>query len=138
VLGNLSPQQNDERQPRKAVVAKGVARMPAVDAAGAREESETQFKRDAFLGFQKDGTVGDILANLTDLGELVEDVGLKRNEEYDEPYVPVVSATGPVVDGTVLRDDQQDIVGGGPGLPPVEVVQVNKDGAGNGPDLSQD
>lgn len=138
VLGNLSPQQNDERQPRKTL-KKGVARMPAVDPAGAREESETQFKRDAFLGFQRDGTVCDIFANLTDLGQLVEDVGLTRNEDYEEPYVPVISETGPVVDGTTLKDDEGSIVGGGPGLPPVEVVQVNKDGQDdNAPDLSQD
>jgi hypothetical protein len=80
-LGNLSPQQNDERRDRKAVRAcprRAWRGCPAGRGRGA-EESETQFKRQAFLGFQKDGTVGDMLANLTDLGELVEDVGLTRN-----------------------------------------------------------
>jgi HK97 family phage portal protein len=136
VMGNLSPQQNDERRDRKG--QKAVARMPKPNT----DAQALAFKQQAFLGFQKDGTVGDILANLTDLGDLVEDVGLSRNEDYEEPYVPVVSAIGPVVDGTVLRDDEQDIVGGGPGIPPVETVQVNKDGGGgdtaNGPDLAQD
>jgi phage portal protein BeeE len=137
VLGDTSPEQNDERPDRKTI-QKAVARMP--EPVNGPDAARAAFLRQAFLGFQKDGTVGDMLANLTDLGSLVETVGLDRVEEYEEPYVPVVSATGPVVNGETLKDAEGDVVGGGPGLPPVEVVQVNRPGGAdeNAPDLAQD
>lgn len=140
MLGNLSPQQNDERQDRKAkgmvagVSLKGIARMPEPNT----DAEALAFKRQAFLGYQKDGTVGNMLANLTDLGELVEDVGLTRTPNYEEPFVPIVSAQGPVVNGTTLTDAAGDVVGGGPGIPPVEVISTNAPADANAPDLSQD
>ena len=39
-----------------------------------------EFRRAVWLGFQRDGTVSDVLANQTDLKRLTEEVGLPVNE----------------------------------------------------------
>jgi hypothetical protein len=76
------------------------------------EADAAKFKRDAWLGFQRDGTVADVAANLTDLKALTKEVGLPVNEEYTEPYLPVVADPGPLVTGATIQDPDGDIVGG--------------------------
>lgn len=75
-------------------------------------DADLDFKRKAWLGFQADGTVSDIAANLTDLKTLTRDVGLPVNDEYTEPYTPVIADNGQPVSGEVVRDSAGDIVGG--------------------------
>lgn len=70
-----------------------------------------KFKREVWLGFMRDGTVSDVMANLTDIKMLTKEVGLPTNEEYVEPYLPVVSERGAVT-GDVRKDSEGDIVGG--------------------------
>jgi hypothetical protein len=133
VLGNMSSEQNDERQDRKSI--KSVARMPKVDGGKATEESDLQFKRETYFAFLKDGTVNDLLANMTALDKLTDEVGIPRNEEYkDGPYLPVVSTSGPVVNGDIQKDKSGDIVGGGPGLPPPEQITVTNRETNGKPD----
>ena len=76
------------------------------------EQAVTDFQRKVWLEFQKDGTVADMQANLTRISELGRKAGVPINEEYDEPYIPVVSDAGPVVTGETTEDSEGDIVGG--------------------------
>lgn len=71
----------------------------------------SRFKREVWLGFMRDGTVADVMANLTDIKMLTKEVGLPTNEEYVEPYLPV-SSEGGMVSGEVVKDSEGDIVGG--------------------------
>lgn len=75
-------------------------------------EEEIKFQRDVWLGFQRDGTVSDIMANLTNLRKLTADVGLPFQEDYEEPWLEVRSDGGGIVTGEVRRDAEGDIVGG--------------------------
>jgi lambda family phage portal protein len=85
---------------------------PAAEPTDTTAADEAKFKRDAWLGFQRDGTVADVAANLTDLKALTKEVGLPVNEEYTEPYLPVVADPGPLVTGDTIQDPDGDIVGG--------------------------
>jgi hypothetical protein len=76
------------------------------------EDATKEFKRKAWLGFQQDGTLSDVLANSVELKSLTEQVGLPVNEEYVDPYVPVRDDKGNLVTGGVIRDEENDIVGG--------------------------
>lgn len=71
-----------------------------------------EFRRKVILAFLADGTVNDLIANLTDLGRLVESSGLPRNPDYKEPYLPVMADNGQPVTGEVRRDPDGDVVGG--------------------------
>lgn len=73
---------------------------------------DEQFRRAVVLGFLADRTVGDIIANQTDLKALIGEVGLPVNEEYVDPYVPVSAEPGPLVTGELVKDPEGDIIGG--------------------------
>lgn len=75
-------------------------------------QGRQNFLREVWKGFQADGTVSDMMANLTDLKRLTEEAGLPANEEYVEPYLPVVADGGRVVTGGTTTDAEGDIVGG--------------------------
>lgn len=82
------------------------------------DEALSQFKRDAWKGFLNDGTINDVLANLTDLKELTSEVGIPVNPDYIDPYLPVLSGPGAPVTGDTITDPEGDVVGGtsaGPG-----------------------
>jgi hypothetical protein len=76
------------------------------------EADKITFLRDVYKAWLADATVSDLLANLTDLGVLTETVGLPRNKDYTEPYLPIRDDQGQLVTGEVSRDPQGDIVGG--------------------------
>jgi lambda family phage portal protein len=82
------------------------------------KESDLEFQQKAWLGFQADGTVGDVLANQTDIKKLTKDVGLPVQADYTEPWLPVKDDTGAPVTGEVLKDSEGDIVGGQAGPAP--------------------
>jgi phage gp29-like protein len=71
-----------------------------------------KFLREVWLGFQRDGTASDLLANATSLRELTKQVGLPVNAEYDEPYLPIRDDNGNLVTGGVRKDYEGDVVGG--------------------------
>ena len=75
-------------------------------------QADLEFLRKVWLGFMADGTVNDVMANLTSIRQLTEMVGLPVNTEYDEPYLPVRDDLGGMVTGDVVRDDEGDVVGG--------------------------
>ena len=85
-----------------------------------------KFKREVWLGFMRDGTVSDVMANLTDIKMLTKEVGLPTNEEYAEPYLPVVADRG-LVTGETRKDSEGDIVGG-----TVDAAQPQTQGAESG------
>ena len=70
------------------------------------------FKREVYKIWSADGTLGDVLANQTDLKSLTRDVELPVNEEYIDPYVPVRDDTGAMVTGETVEDSEGDVVGG--------------------------
>jgi hypothetical protein len=82
------------------------------------DDEDKKFKRDVWKAFMADGTVVDILANLTDLRDLTKNVGLPPNEEYQDPYVPVVDENGKSLTGEVTKDAAGDIVGATPSEAP--------------------
>lgn len=128
VMGDMSPQQNDDRQPRKMISTKTVARMPVADG----DAERTAFLRETFLTFLKDGTVNDVLANLTNLRKLVDEVGVPREEGVEEPFLPVVAQPGPIVNGKVILDPQGDVVGGDVNPLPAAPTPAKPSGDGNG------
>lgn len=94
-------------------VRSSMTREPMAQAATpSAVEKMAEFKQKVWLGFQADGTVADVAANLTDIKELTRDVGLPVNEEYIDPYLPVVADPGPLVTGDTIKDPEGDIVGG--------------------------
>ena len=78
---------------------------------GART-TEIEWKREIVKALFGDPTTGDVLANLTNLRTLLDEVGVKRQEGYEEPWLPVVAATGPLVSGETVEDEEGDVVGG--------------------------
>jgi hypothetical protein len=100
------------------------------------DKGVTELKRKVIDQFLADGTVNDVIANLTDIKALVGDVGLPVNQEYDEPYLPVVADAGAPVTGDTVRDSEGDIVGGQAGPAPNEGAGGTKDSSvdpgGNG------
>lgn len=86
---------------------------PETSAAEQSAQATLAFRREAWLGFQRDGTVADVQANLTDLKALERLVGLPVNEEYTDPLLPVTGDGGPLVAGTVIKDEEGDAIGAG-------------------------
>ena len=83
----------------------------AGESAGPEASALLEFKRAVFKGFMADGTVSDVLANQTDFKVLTKDVGLPVNEEYIDPYLPVMDAAGNLVTGELVRDSVGDVIG---------------------------
>lgn len=83
-----------------------------VEAKNGQDADATKFKRDAWLGFQKDGTVSAAAANQTDIKALTRDVGLPINPTYTTPLLPVVAKVGPLVSGETLKNEAGETVGG--------------------------
>jgi hypothetical protein len=84
------------------------------------DQAEVTHKRAVLDKFLADGTVNDVIANLTDIKALVRELNLPVNEEYDEPYLAVQDAQGNPVTGDTVRDSEGDIVGGTVGAKPEE------------------
>lgn len=74
------------------------------------DKDATSFQRDVIKAFLADGTVNDVIANLTDLKALTGSVGLPVNEEYEEPYLAVIQE-GALVSGNLRRDQEGSIIG---------------------------
>jgi hypothetical protein len=98
----------EQRSPNPA----GGVRGERLEGRGEKEVAE--FRRAVWLGFQRDGTVSDVLANQTDLKRLTEEVGLPVNEGYDDPYLPVRDDAGALVGGGMVRDEEGDVIGAKP------------------------
>lgn len=78
---------------------------------GASDEL-AKFKREIAKALYSGATTKEVMANLTDLRALVDAVGLPREADYVEPFLPVVAPTGPLVTGEVVKDEAGDVVGG--------------------------
>lgn len=87
--------------------------MNMMDARKASQNDPTvNYKREIVKSLIADGTVADVIANLTAMKELVRQSGLPVNEEYNDPYLPVQDDQGRPVTGEVLKDSENDVVGG--------------------------
>lgn len=78
----------------------------------ASQEAELDFKREIVKQYIADGTIGDVIFNLTDGRKLLEEVNLPVFGSEEEPWLPVVAADGRLVSGDTIEDDGGDIVGG--------------------------
>ena len=108
VVRELHPLKSDEDL--EAMAADVRARLDKVGEAAAEEE---KFKRDIARALYQGQTTKEVMANLTDLRQLVDSVGLPREAEYVEPWLPVtVSSSVAAVTGEVVTDPEGDIVGG--------------------------
>lgn len=74
-------------------------------------EETLKFKRDVVAKFLSDGTVSDVIANQTDIKQLVRDVDLPVNDEYIDPYLPVQTQQGKLINGQLVKDAQGDVIG---------------------------
>lgn len=86
---------------------------------GASDEL-AKFKREIAKALYGGATTKEVMANLTDLRTLVDDVGLPREAGYVEPYLPVVAPAGDLVSGEVILDPSGDIVGAAVMAPTLE------------------
>lgn len=82
----------------------------AAAAQGAAED--LAFKREVVKAYIADGTISDVIFNLTAARELLESVNLPTQPDYQEPWLPVVAESGPLVSGDTITDPQGDVVGG--------------------------
>lgn len=74
---------------------------------------ELEFKRSVVKSLIADGTIGDVMFNLMEGKELLREVNLPvAVAAPEEPWLPVVADTGPLVSGEVITDPQGDVVGG--------------------------
>jgi len=71
-----------------------------------------EFYRKVWLGFLQDGTVNDVLANMTNLRSLTQKVNVPIQPKYEEPWLPVKDDKGQLVTGDTTTDAEGDIVGG--------------------------
>lgn len=90
-------------------------RMPANHVVLTEPDADTDelaFKRDLVKQLIADGTIGDVVFNLMDGKTLLEEVNVTTYGSLEEPWLPIVAASGPLVSGDVITDPDGDIVGG--------------------------
>lgn len=75
------------------------------------QAEEIAFKREIVKALINDGTIGDVVFNLLKGRELLDQVNLPTTGD-EEPWLPVVAASGPLVSGETIEDAQGDVVGG--------------------------
>lgn len=92
-----------------AELAAKIARIKS----GTASEADVQFMRDVVKAFIADGTIGDVVANNTRIGDLIEAVGLPRETKVADPLLPVIADNGQPVSGETVKDSEGDVVGGG-------------------------
>jgi hypothetical protein len=80
-----------------------------------------KFQREIAKALYGGATTKEVMANLTDLRALVDAVGLPRESDYQEPWLPVVAPVGGIVTGEALRDSEGDVVGGVVGEMPEDI-----------------
>lgn len=74
---------------------------------------DVNFKREMVKALIADGTIGDVMFNLTDGKALLRQVNVPiAAAAPEEPWLPVVAASGPMVSGDTIKDDEGDVVGG--------------------------
>lgn len=93
--------------------ARAQAMVDATPAGAGGAESDRDFLRTVLTNLLGSPTLTGVIANSTDLGQLVEKTGLPRYAAYTEPFVPVVAPAGNLVSGNVVKDAAGDVVGGG-------------------------
>lgn len=125
--------------------ARGIMNMPALGPVGDRlrrpvnhedidlsavdeDTTDIDFKREIVKQYIADGTIGDVIFNLTDGRKLLEEVNLPTFGTTEEPWLPVVAADGRLVSGETIEDENGDIVGG-------DVVETEEtEESGNSPE----
>lgn len=131
VAGNLAVNQNDRRRNEDELksIKTAVPTVITTEVEGGEEvPSQLEFQRAAFLGFQKDKTAGGIITNLTDLKELVSEVGLPASKLHAQPPIPVIAQDGPIVNGKPMKDPAGNIIGGHVDILPSEVITIDQTG----------
>ena len=95
-------------------------------------EATVKFKREILGNLSQHEIISRVLANQTDLKETVRDTGLPVNEEYTDPYVPVVDAKGQGVSGEMVLDSEGDVIGAKVDAPPATTPSPQPSPPGEG------
>lgn len=74
--------------------------------------ADQEFLRDIIKAFIADGTIADVIANNTRFAELMDRVGIPRETQIADPWLPIIADNGRPVTGEPLKDSEGDIVGG--------------------------
>lgn len=103
-----------------------------VPVGGEQDAEEAKFKRETFGRIQQNPNLANVAANLIDMKDLADDVGLTVNKEYFEPIMPVQAENKPLVSGEVLKNADGEIVGGDIDKASIPAKQISAP-PGNGP-----
>jgi hypothetical protein len=76
------------------------------------DEAATTFKRELVKACLADPALNAVVANLIDLKALFKEVAVPVDEDYIEPFLPVLTRQGYPVNGNTILDSEGDIVGG--------------------------
>lgn len=91
-------------------------------------DDTTRMKHEAAMALIKDPTIGDMMANMIDTTQLLTDVGFTVRTDYKPPVLPIVTQTGGMVVGEVVRDGTGTIVGGKWDVVPTEIISMDNTG----------
>ena len=75
------------------------------------DRSELRNLVQAFIA-DRQGTLANVVANNTDMADLLEDIGLPLRSDYTTPWLPVVVPQAPLVNGEEVKDPQGNVIGG--------------------------
>ena len=75
------------------------------------DRSELRNLVQAFIA-DRQGTLANVVANNTDMADLLEDIGLPLRPGYTTPWLPVVAPQAPLVSGEEVKDPDGNIIGG--------------------------
>lgn len=90
-------------------VASLASKITALDG---QSEDSLAFKRKVVELLLGDDTANDVIYNLTDVEQLLEEVGLALNDGAKAPWLPIIAAAGPAVSGETTLDEDGDVIGG--------------------------
>lgn len=76
------------------------------------DNGDLDFQREYVKSLVADGTISDVMFNLTDAQALLEAVNIPVFKGYDEPWLPVIADNGELVSGETIKDSEGDVVGG--------------------------
>lgn len=94
------------------VILRPQSNLVPVSIDGEQSEDDLDFQREYVKALVADGTISDVMFNLTDAQALLEKVNIPVFQGYEEPWLPVIADNGKLVSGDVILDEDGEIVGG--------------------------
>lgn len=90
-------------------------------------ESDRTELRDLVKAFVADrqGTLANVVANNTDMAELLEELGFPLRSGYTTPLLPVIAPQAPLVSGEEVKDSHGNVIGGDIEAPPSNIPETS-------------